>query len=425
MIAGILTLVLIVLLLLGMPIAFVLLTIGSVGIILIQGVDTLHGILATTAYRSVNSFTFSAIPLFVLMAHFISKSRIADELFDSVIKWIGHFPGGAGVATVLASAGFGTLSGSSVAATAAMSQIAVPQMIKANYSDSFSAGLVATATGVLAAMIPPSIPLILYGIQTENSIGKLLIGGVIPGILIALLLCGYIVIVSFKNKTKTEKVSWKERFYSLRNIWPVVILVFLIMMIIYMGIGTATEAAAFGAFGALVIGLLMRRLNIKTIYESLMITTKQTAMIFTVIVGAHVFAYFVALTQVGNDIINAIEATGFPAWAILLMLVIMYLIMGMFMDLIGTMLLTIPVVYPLIIGLGYDPIWFGIVLVLLLEIGLVTPPVGINLFIVSENSGVPSNKVLVGSLPFIVVLLVALLLIIIFPQIVLFLPSLM
>ena len=158
------------------------------------------------------------------MAHLISKSKIADELFDSIIKWIGHIPGGAGVATVLASAGFGTLSGSSIAATAAMSQIAVPQMIKANYSESFSAGLVATATGVLAAMIPPSIPLILYGIQTENSIGKLLIAGVLPGILIAFLMCIFVVLVSFKNKSKTEKFSWKERWLSLKNIWPVVLI---------------------------------------------------------------------------------------------------------------------------------------------------------------------------------------------------------
>ncbi|MFJ7735546.1 TRAP transporter large permease [Lysinibacillus sp. NPDC097287] len=422
---GVLMFAMIVLLLLGMPIGFVLLTIGSLGIALMQGIDTLQGILATTAYRSVNSFTFSAIPLFVLMAHFISKSKIADELFDSVIKWIGHLPGGAGVATVIASAGFGTLSGSSIAATGAMSQIAVPQMVKANYSDTFSSGLVATATGVLAAMIPPSIPLILYGIQTETSIAKLLIAGVIPGLLIAFLLCLYIVLTSFKNETKTVKVSWKERWISLKNIWPVVILVAIIMTVIYMGIGTTTEAAAFGAFGALVIGVLMRRLSFKTIYESLLITTKQTAMIFTIVIGAHVFAYFVALTRVGNDIINAIEASGLPAAAILFLLVIMYLIMGMFMDLIGTMLLTLPLVFPLIIGLGYDPIWFGIVLVLLLEIGLITPPVGINLFIVSENSGIPSNKVMVGSVPFLGVLLVALLLIILFPQIVLFLPSLM
>ena len=169
MVTGLMILALIVLLLLGMPIAFVLLTIGSVGIVLIQGFDTLQGILSTTAYRSVNSFTFSAIPLFILMARFISKSKIADELFDSVIKWIGHVPGGAGVATVLASAGFGTLSGSSIAATAAMSQIAVPQMIKAKYWEAFSAGLVATATGVLAAMIPPKYP--AYSIRDSN--GKL------------------------------------------------------------------------------------------------------------------------------------------------------------------------------------------------------------------------------------------------------------
>ncbi|ARD47959.1 TRAP transporter large permease [Sporosarcina sp. P33] len=425
MVLGILILVLIILLLTGMPIAFVLLTIGSAGIITLQGFDTLQGILATTAYRSVNSFVYSAIPLFVLMAHFISKSKIADELFDSVIKWVGHVPGGAGIATVLASAGFGTLSGSSVAATAAMSQIAIPQMMKANYSDSFSAGLVATSTGVLAAMIPPSVPLILYGIQTENSIGKLLVAGILPGLLIAFFLCLFIVVISFKNKSKTPRAAWKERFVSLKNIWPMVILVIFVLYVIYSGTGTATEAAAFGAFGALVIGLVMKRLNFQLIFEALMHTTKQTTMIFTIIIGAHVFSYYIAMTRIGNTMVTAIEDSGFPTWGILLLIIILYLIMGMFMDLIGTMLLTIPLVYPLIVGLGYDPIWFGIVLVLLLEIGLVTPPVGINLFITSEQSGISTGKVLGGAVPFIGVLLVALLVIILFPQIALYLPSLM
>lgn len=416
---------LLILLFIGMPIGFVLLSVGSLGIYFLSGYDALEGILSTTAYRSVNSFHFSAIPLFILMAHFISKSRIADDLFNGVLKWVGHAPGGAGVSTVFASAGFGALSGSSVAAASVMSQIAVPKMVESRYSPSLASGLVATSTGTLAALIPPSIPLILYGIQTENSVGQLLIAGILPGLLIALLLSLTVVLIGIKQNSKTEKYSWKERWLSLKNIWPAILLILTVLFVIYFGLATPTEAAAVGAVGALVIGLCLKRLNVKQIVESLMTTVRQTAMIFIIIVGAHVFAYYITLTGVGNDILNAITASGFPSWVILLLIIVMYLIIGMFLEVIGSMLLTLPLVYPLIIGLGYDPIWFGILLVILLEIGLCTPPVGMNLFVTSQHSGVPVMKVFTGSIPFIGVLLLTIVILIFFPEIVLFLPSLM
>ncbi|WP_090757871.1 TRAP transporter large permease [Bacillus sp. OK048] len=416
---------LLILLFIGMPIGFVLLAVGSLGVFLFSGYDTLQGILSTTAYRSVNSFVFSAVPLFILMAHFISKSRIADDLFGCVLKWVGHTPGGAGVSTVFASAGFGALSGSSVAAASVMSEIAVPKMIEAKYPPHLAAGLVATSTGTLAALIPPSIPLILYGIQTENSIGKLLMAGIIPGLLVALLLSISVVLLGIKNNSKTEKYSWKERWLSLKLIWPAVLLILIVVTVIYSGIATPTEASAFGAFGALVIGLSLKRLKVSQITEALMTTVKQTAMIFVIVVGAQVFAYYITLTRIGNAILESISNSGFPSWVILLFVILLYLIVGLFLEVIGAMLLTLPLVYPLIIGLGYDPIWFGIVLVILLEIGLVTPPVGMNLFITSQHSGIPVHKVFIGSLPFIGVLLFSIVILILFPQIVLFLPALM
>lgn len=414
-----------ILLFIGMPIGFVLLAIGSLGIFLTAGYDSLQGILSTTAYRSVNSFTFSAVPLFILMAHFISKSKVADDLFSSVLKWVGHTPGGAAVATIFASAGFGALSGSSVAGTSVMAEIAVPKMVEARYPPSIAAGIVATSTGTLAALIPPSVPLILYGIQTENSIGKLLMAGILPGLMVAFLLSITVVIIGIKYKSKTEKYSWKDRFLSIRNIWPAILLILLVVFVIYFGITTPTEAAAFGALGAFVIGLSLKRLPFKEIVDSLMTTAKQSAMIFIIIVGAHVFAYYITLTGIGNQILSAITASGFPAWVVLLLVILLYLIVGMFLETIGAMLLTLPLVYPLITGLGYDPIWFGIVLVILLEIGLVTPPVGLNLFITSQHSGIPVHKVLKGSVPFIGVLLLTIFILILFPQIALFLPSLM
>ncbi|MBM4763357.1 TRAP transporter large permease [Bacillus sp. B15-48] len=418
-------LLLISLILIGMPIGFVLLITGSIGLYLVSGFDILQSYLSTSAYRSVNNFTFSAIPLFILMAHFISKSKIADDLFDSILKWFGHLPGGAGISTIFGSAGFGALSGSSLAATSVMSQIAVPKMITSKYSPSFASGLVATATGTLAVMIPPSIPLVLYGIQTETSIGKLLIAGIFPGLLLASLLCLTVIFVGIKQKSMTEKYPWKERFLSLKFVWPVVILVFFVIGIIYLGIATPTESAAFGATGALVIGLLARRLKFKDIVDSLLTTIRQTGMIFIIIIGSVIFSYFITLSRIGNDILEFIQASGFPAWTVLLLVILLYLGLGLFMDLLASMLITLPLVFPLITSLGYDPIWFGIIVVLVLEIGLVTPPVGINLFITSQHTGIPVQKVFLGSVPFIGVLLLSILILCFFPQIALYLPSLM
>lgn len=419
----ILTILLLVLILVGMPIGFVLLIIGSIGVWFVSGWDALMGIMGTTAYRSVNGFSYTTIPMFILMANFISKSRIAEDLFDCVLKWIGHKPGGVGVTTVFSSAAFGTLSGSSIAATSIMSKVAVPQMIKSKYSDSFSAGLVASSSGTLAALIPPSVPLIVYAIQTETSIGKLLISGIIPGLLLAFLLCIVVVAAAIKNKSVIAKSSWRERFQSLKHIWPILLLILAVIIAIYAGIGTSTEAAAFGAFGALVIGLLIRRLNFKAILDALIETVQQTCMIFVILVGATLFSYFVAFSRLGNSLISYIESTNIPALGVLVLIVLMYLILGLFLDLFGSMLLTLPLVFPLITDLGYDPLWFGILVVLLLEIGLVTPPVGINLYITSQQSGISVNKVLKGSVPFIGVLLLTVILIIIFPEIVLYLPS--
>lgn len=414
---------LIFLLLIGMPIGFSLIVVGSIGIYSVGGMNAFEGLLSTTAFSSVNGFTLTTIPMFILMAYFISHSRIAEDLFDAVIKWIGHYPGGVGVSTIYASAGFGALSGSSVAATSIMSKICIPEMVKANYSDKFSAGMVATCTGTLAVLIPPSVPLILYGVQTENSIGQLLIAGILPGILLAFLLTIYIIFYSLKTNNRTNKVPIKERLYSLKNVWPMALLILLIIVVIYFGVATTTEAGAIGAFGAMLIGLLMKRLNLKSIIKALVETTFQTSMIFTIVLGGHLFSYYITLTNTGQKIITAIHESGLPTWSILVLIIIFYLVLGLFMDMVGSLLLTLPLIYPLIIGLGYDPIWFGIIVVLLLEIGLVTPPVGINLFITSNYSGVPVKKVFFGSLPFIAILLLLIVILIIFPDIVLYLPT--
>lgn len=418
-----LTLLLIILILIGVPIGFVLLIIGVLGLWITSGFEVMLGMLGTTAYRSVNSFSLTTIPLFILMANFIDKSRIAEELFDSILKWIGHKPGGVGITTVFSSAGLGALSGSSIASTSIMSKIAVPQMIKARYSDSFSTGLVATTSGTLAALIPPSVPLIVYAIQTETSISKLLISGILPAILLSFFLCVVVVFVAMKNKSVVEKSNWNERFASLKYVWPMTLLIVTVIVFIYLGVGTATEAAAIGAFGSLVIGLLMKRLTFKNIIEAIVDTVQQSSMIFVILIGATLFSYFIAFSRIGDSIVTSIQNSGVSSLTVLFFIIVMYLILGLFLDLIGSMLLTLPLVFPVITSLGYDPIWFGIIVVLLLEIGLVTPPTGINLYITSKQSGVSVGKVLKGTIPFIGILLLTICILIIFPEIVLYLPS--
>lgn len=416
---------LIVLLIIGMPIGFVLIFIGSVGIFITSGFDSLQGILEATAFRTVNNFTYSSIPLFILMAHFIAKSKIADDLFNTILKWVGHRPGGTGIATITGTAGFGALTGTSIAAVAVMSKIAVPKMVESNYSKSLSTGLVASLTGPLACLIPPSIPLIVYGIQTENSIGHLLIAGVIPGLLLAFLACVFVIAVGIKRNSRTEKFPWKERFIALRTVWSALLLILIIVGVIYLGIATPTEAAAFGAFGALFIGVVMKRLNFKDVKDSAIITVKQSSMLFLILIGAQLLTYYVTITRISTEILNWITASSLSALGVLILVIIMYLVLGMFLDVIGSMLLTLPVVYPLIEGLGYDPIWFGVLLVLILEIGMVTPPMGINLYLTSQYSGIPVHTVLKGSIPFIIILLVTVSILVAFPQIALFLPALM
>lgn len=415
--------ILLLLIAIGMPIAFVLLVTGTIGVYLTAGLDAVNGILSTSLFRSVNSFTLSTIPLFILMALLLEKSRIANDLFDCFIKWCGHFPGGAGIATTYASAGFGAVSGSSAAATTVMSNIAVPELRKAGYSSSFSTGLVATCTGTLGVLIPPSIPLVLYGVQTETSISKLLIAGIGPGILLAVLLTLYIYVHSIKTNNVLSKVALSERLAALKKIWSTLILALLVVLFIYLGWGTTSEAAAIGAFGALVVGLAMRRLDAKKIIAAVLETIKQSTMIFSIMIGATVFSYFITLTRVNSTIINFFTDNFESKWTILAFIILFYLILGLFMDMIGSLLLTLPIVYPLIIALGFDPIWFGVIVVILLEIGLVTPPVGLNLFITSKASGVPVEKVFKGVIPFIIIELILILLLILFPKIVLFLPN--
>ncbi len=411
----------------GMPIAFALGAAGMFGLAVEQGITSTLSILMTTTFRCVASYTLVTIPLFVLMAELLNQSGLAKQAYVAAYKCIGHTRGGLAVATILGGAAFGACSGSSTASCATFGSIAVPEMRKYKYQDELSSSTVALS-GTLAAVIPPSILLVVYGVEVEASIGKLLMAGLIPGIMLTAL---YSFGIWLKIKRHPEiappmdPFSWKERWTAIKSIWPLIVIAGLVLGCLYSGITTASEAAAVGAIGTLILGIITSTLGMKQIIEGLKNTCVTSAWIFAIIIGAQIFTYFLTFTGASQAVIQSIGGLAVPRIFILLMLVVVYVILGMFLPSMGTMLLTLPLVAPILFGLGYDPIWFGVFLVILLEIGLCTPPVGINCFVTSGVCGVPLEKVFKGVLPMLAWAFVGLGLLILCPQIALLIPSLM
>lgn len=412
----------------GMPIGFALGVTGVVGIFFADGWGAVSSILSTTPFRTAASITLTAVPMFILMSEFIARSNIADELFDAAHKWLERLPGGLAIASVFASAGMAAMSGSSTASAAALSKVCIPQLTKHGYNQSIAAGVV-TVSGTLSVMIPPSLAFVLYGIITETSIGKLLIAGVVPGILTAIM---YILGILLWGKVSpgiipppTRLFTSRERWASLRPLWAFIILISVVIGSIYSGLATTTEAAAFGAFAALIIGLLMRRIKRDDINKAAMVTIETTAMIFTIVIGAMILGYFLTISQAAQNLIELISALAVPPWVIMGFLIILYLILGALMDELAILFITLPLVFPLIIGLGYDPIWFGVIIVKLIQIGLVAPPVGMNAFVVSATAKVPLDQVYRGSGMLLTVEIITLIILLAFPEISTWLPSIM
>lgn len=418
---------LLILLGIGLPVAFAMGVSGTIGLYMLGGIDLVMGILGTSPYRTSASFLFTTLPLFIFMAEIISATNITRDLFNAAHKWLGHLPGGLGIATVMACALLGAMSGSSTASAAAMSSIAIPEMVKFNYKKYMAAGVVAIG-GTLAIMIPPSIPMIVYGITTETSIGKLLIAGVFPGLLTALFYSvGIIGWVKFDPEVAPliSPYSWRERFLSLKELWPVLVLIILVIGGMYSGFVTATEAAAVGAFGALMIGLATRRLTWRNFTIAVKATLRSSTMIFTIIIGAMVLGYYMTVSLLTQQTISFIANLPVGKWGIMVIVVVLYLILGCFMDQIAILLLTLPLTFPLVTGLGFDPIWFGVIVIALAEIGLVTPPVGMNSYVVSSVSKVSLEDTFKGAGIMLLFEAVVLIILLAFPKISTWLPSLM
>jgi C4-dicarboxylate transporter, DctM subunit len=414
--------------LLRMPLAFSMGLVGIVGIGLTRGWDPAFASTAQVVHETGFAYTLSVIPLFILMGNFVARAGLAHELFAAAYAFIGHFRGGLAHATVAACAGFGAICGSSIATAATMSKVAYPSMKKMGYSDSLATGVMA-AGGTLGIMIPPSTIMVIYGIITETNIGKLFAAGVIPGILTALLMMGAIVYMTSKDPEHApagKRSTWPERWAALRGIWGVILLVFVVLGGIYGGLFTATEGAGFGAAGAFLFALARRRLTWAILFQVLVESARTTAMLFTLLIAATIFANFVNFTSMPNDLKEWITHLGLSPVLIITAMMFIYIVLGTVMEELTMVLLTIPLFFPIVTALGFDPVWFGVLIVMIVQIGLISPPVGMNLFVI--NTLLPKvglSNIFKGCWPFVLVMIFVLGLLIAFPQLSLWLPSLM
>jgi tripartite ATP-independent transporter DctM subunit len=377
-------------------------------------------------YGIVAHYSLSVIPLFIIMGYYAFYAGLTDDIFFTARQWIGHLPGGLAIATVFGCAGFAACTGASTASAAIMGRVAIPEMRKYGYHPRLAAGVVA-ASGTLASLIPPSVILVIYGIITEQSIGALLIGGFIPGVVSAAIYAGMIYVrvkISPELGKLQPAVSWKAKFFALRGTWGVLVLIVLIIGGIYSGVFTPTEAGGAGAFGAFLMALSMRRLSWAQFKESLLETGRTTIMIFSIIVGVLIFVRFLALTGLPTSFADFVLDLPLSPTVIVMLILCIYIFLGMFLDAIGMMMLTLPIVFPAVVGLGFDPIWFGIIVVKMCEICLITPPVGLNCYIVrSVAPDIPLEEVFRGILPFIAMDVFTVALFMVFPGIITFLPS--
>ena len=412
----------------GMPIAFAMALVGFLGFVYLGGLDGGLSILGVTFFAGGTSYTLSVIPLFVLMGQFASHSGMSHQIYRAVESWLGYRRGGLAMATVGACAGFAAISGSSVATAATMGTVTLPEMKKYRYGLSLATGTVA-AGGTLGILIPPSATFVFYAILTEQSIGKLFIAGILPGILLAALFMLAINIRVRINPAiapRSDRVPLKERITALKGVWGMLVLFVVVMGGIYTGVFTPTEAAGIGAFGAFVFALLTRKMTWQHFVSSLRLTGETTGMIFIIVIGAYIFGYFLAITRIPSELADYMAGLQVSKYIILAGVVIIYTILGMFLDGWAIMVLTIPIIHPLMVNLGFDPIWFSVMVVIMLEMALITPPVGVNVFIIKGIAkDVPMFTIFRGIWPFWLAMLICLLILTIFPKIALFLPATM
>jgi len=416
---------------LRIPIAFALAGIGIIGMIWMFGFHSAMHYVTHQLYSYIAKFTFTAVPLFLLMGYFAFYAGLTIEAYDSARTWVGNLPGGLALTTIGGCAIFAACAGSSLAECAAMSKIAVPEMRKSGYSARLATGVVASAGG-MAVVIPPSIIMVIYGVITETSIGELLIAGILPGILYFAIFAIAVVIYAYLKPESAPResniaASWGARVRSLRKIWGIAILFLLVIGGIYGGLVTPTEAAALGAVGSIVLAYIKKKLDRTTFKTAVVETVKATAMIFLLLAGASIFTLFLSgsgvIAAATSGLINLELSPGI----LLVALFFLYIVLGMFLDAISMMILTLPLIMPIINSLNLSVIWFGVIMCMLAEIGCITPPMGLNVYVMKGALGksVDLNDIFAGSLPFVVLMTLIVVILYIFPEIALWLPSMM
>lgn len=405
----------------GVPVAFSLAGLGA-ALIAIKGLPM--AMLAQNLHGSLDNFVLLSVPLFLLMSNILLKGGVGRDLFDAVQKWVGHWPGGLGVAALISCGLFSAISGSSVATAATVGTVAIPEMTKRGYGKGFTLGLLA-AGGTLGILIPPSIPLIVYGVITEESIGKLFLAGVGPGLLLILLFGIYTVIHASFSKTqqRVAKAGSQERMAATWRALPTVGLAVLILGGIYSGAFTPTEASAIGAAASFVLTMfLLRTLTWKDFYAAVRQTTSTTIVLFLIVVGAKIFGKAITIYQVPGMISEMVDLHIASTDGFMLLVTAILLVLGLFLESLSMLLIMVPVLYPTVMSLGIDPIWFGIFFVILIEVALITPPVGLNLFVIQAISNTSLGVIARGVFPFILLMMLSVVLVYFFPQIVLWLP---
>jgi len=418
---------LILLLMSSMPVAFVMAVVGFVGFACVVSTNGAMSMVTAELYDSFTNQSLTVIPLFVLMGQIAFHAGISRKLFNTAYKWLGPLPGGLAMATVGACTAFGAICGSGPATAATMASVALPEMKRYKYSMELGSGAVA-AGGSLGMLIPPSVVFIVYGIMTEQSIGKLFIAGILPGLMIAAIFCATIYLWCKLRPSlgpSSPSFTWGEKFASLAGVMETVILFVVVMGGMFIGLFTPTEAAAIGAAGSIVIAAVKRQLTLKILARSLEETVRTSCMVMIIIAGAVIFGRFLAVTQIPSDLAGWLSALSVPGWVIIAFIIFFYLVAGCFVDALALVLLTVPIFSPVIDKLHYDPIWFGVIIVVVTQMGVISPPVGVNAYVVSGIArDIPLETVFKGIMPFLLALIVASVILVAFPQISLFLPNL-
>lgn len=414
------------LMLLRVPVGIAMGLVGVGGFGLLSGFGPAFRLLAQSPIRTATDAGFAVIPLFLLMGSIAQRSGMSAELFRAAHAFLGHRRGGLGMATIAACAGFAAISGSSVATAATFSAVAYPEMRRFGYPESFAAGVIA-AGGTLGAILPPSIVLAVYSLITQQDVGKLYIAGVVPGLLAVAM---YLVTIGLIARLRpgflpaAPRLTWSERWQALRGVWAIALLFLFVIGGLYGGMFTATEAASMGAMGAFLIAWARRRLDPATSLECLIGAVRTSAAIFTILIGAILFGYFLTVTGTPQHVAAALTGLGIGRYGVLALLMALYIVLGCVMDAMAMVILTIPIVFPLITGLGFDPVWFGVIIVMTVELGLIHPPVGMNVFVIKSVIGeIRIATIFAGVLPFVATDLLRLVILILFPGLATWLPG--